>query len=100
VTLQANWKSFGVENWPSGTAGAHGDHSGVEWLIVPTLPVTVAEEAATSGTGRIRRLHLVYLVWFQSRLLVFIQWGLRYLTFSRGARLITRSADSGSLRQN
>jgi len=26
---------------------------------------------------------------FQNRLLVFIQWGFEYLTFSRGARLIT-----------
>jgi hypothetical protein len=31
----------------------------------------------------------MYLVQFQSRILVFIQWGFLYLTFSRGARLIT-----------
>ncbi len=34
-------------------------------------------------------IHLMYLVQFQSRVLVFIQWGFQYLTFSRGARLIT-----------
>lgn len=34
-------------------------------------------------------IHLIYIVEFQSRLLVFIQWGFEYLTFSRGARLIT-----------
>lgn len=34
-------------------------------------------------------IHLLYLVQFQSRLLVFIEWGFLYLTFSRGARLIT-----------
>jgi NADH:quinone reductase (non-electrogenic) len=34
-------------------------------------------------------IHLMYLVQFQSRVLVFIQWGFLYLTFSRGARLIT-----------
>jgi len=34
-------------------------------------------------------IHLMYLVEFQSRVLVFIQWGFEYLTFSRGARLIT-----------
>jgi NADH:ubiquinone reductase (H+-translocating) len=39
-------------------------------------------------------VHLMYLVQFQSRLLVFIQWGFQYLTFSRGARLITGVADS------
>ena len=33
-------------------------------------------------------IHLLYLVQFQSRLLVFIEWGFLYLTFSRGARLI------------
>ena len=39
-------------------------------------------------------IHLMYLVQFQSRVLVFIQWGFQYITFSRGARLITGSADS------
>jgi NADH:ubiquinone reductase (H+-translocating) len=34
-------------------------------------------------------IHLMYIVEFQSRVLVFIQWGFEYLTFSRGARLIT-----------
>jgi len=34
-------------------------------------------------------IHLLNLVEFQSRILVFIQWGFLYLTYSRGARLIT-----------
>jgi NADH dehydrogenase len=34
-------------------------------------------------------VHLMYLVQFQSRVIVFIQWGFQYVTFSRGARLIT-----------
>jgi NADH dehydrogenase len=37
-------------------------------------------------------IHLIYIVEFQNRVLVFIQWGFEYLTFSRGARLITGSA--------
>ncbi len=37
-------------------------------------------------------IHLMYIVEFQNRVLVFIQWGFEYLTFSRGARLITGSA--------
>jgi NADH dehydrogenase len=37
-------------------------------------------------------VHLMYLVEYESRLLVFIQWGIQYLTFSRGARLITGAA--------
>jgi NADH:quinone reductase (non-electrogenic) len=42
-------------------------------------------------------VHIMYLVQFQSRVLVFIQWGFEYLTFSRGARLITGSAaESGN----
>jgi NADH dehydrogenase len=34
-------------------------------------------------------IHVAYLVSFQSRILVFIQWAIQDLTFGRGARLIT-----------
>ncbi len=34
-------------------------------------------------------VHLMYLVEFSNRVLVFIQWGFLYLTYNRGARLIT-----------
>jgi NADH dehydrogenase len=34
-------------------------------------------------------IHLMYLVTFQSRLQVFIQWAIQDITFNRGARLIT-----------
>lgn len=34
-------------------------------------------------------IHLMYLVEFSNRVLVFIQWGFLYLTYNRGARLIT-----------
>jgi NADH dehydrogenase len=37
-------------------------------------------------------VHLMYIVEFQSRILVFIQWAIQDLTFSRGARLITGTA--------
>jgi len=37
-------------------------------------------------------IHLMYLVNFQSRVLVFLQWAIQDLTFSRGARLITGAA--------
>ena len=37
-------------------------------------------------------VHLMYIVEFQSRILVFIQWAIQDLTFSRGARLITGMA--------
>ena len=36
-------------------------------------------------------IHLMYLVEFSNRLLVFIHWGFLYITFNRGARLITGS---------
>ena len=39
-------------------------------------------------------IHLMYLVNFQSRLLVFIHWAIQDLTFSRGSRLITGIAPS------
>jgi NADH dehydrogenase len=34
-------------------------------------------------------IHLVYLIEFQSRIIVLVRWAFQYLTFSRGARLIT-----------
>ena len=37
-------------------------------------------------------IHLMYIVEFRNRVLVFIQWAFQDLTFSRGARLITGSA--------
>jgi len=44
-------------------------------------------------------IHLIYTVEFQSRIIVFIQWGFEYLTFSRGARLITSEAATDSIHQ-
>jgi NADH dehydrogenase len=44
-------------------------------------------------------VHLMYIVEFQNRVLVFVQWGFEYLTFSRGARLITGEAATDSLVQ-
>ena len=41
-------------------------------------------------------IHLMYLVTFQNRLVVFIRWGFNYLTYNRGARLITGDADPSS----
>ena len=34
-------------------------------------------------------IHLLYLITYQNRLLVFVKWAIQDLTFSRGARLIT-----------
>jgi len=45
-------------------------------------------------------IHLMYIVEFQSRVSVFIQWGFEYLTFSRGARLITGDDMTGSLNKH
>ena len=39
-------------------------------------------------------IHLMYLVGFQNRLLVFIQWAFQYITFNRRARLITGTPTS------
>jgi len=39
-------------------------------------------------------IHLLYIVEFQSRIIVLIQWGFLYLTFSRSARLITGELSS------
>jgi len=39
-------------------------------------------------------IHLMYIVEFQSRLVVFMKWAIQDITFSRGSRLITGSASS------
>ncbi len=42
-------------------------------------------------------IHLMYLVEFQSRIMVFIEWGFLYLTYNRGALLITGKAAKTSV---
>jgi len=61
---------------------------------------TIGRASAVCELGRVRLhgfvawvfwlfLHLMYLVGFQNRVLVLMQWGFQYFTFNRGARLIT-----------
>jgi NADH:ubiquinone reductase (H+-translocating) len=38
-------------------------------------------------------VHILFLIGFQNRLLVFIQWAWSYVTYERGARLITGNSD-------
>lgn len=38
-------------------------------------------------------IHLMYLVTFQNRVIVFLRWAFNYLTYNRGARLITGEAE-------
>ncbi|HYO84346.1 MAG TPA: NAD(P)/FAD-dependent oxidoreductase [Bryobacteraceae bacterium] len=38
-------------------------------------------------------IHLMYLVGFQNRIIVFIRWAFNYFTYNRGARLITGEPD-------
>jgi hypothetical protein len=40
-------------------------------------------------------IHLAYLISFQNRLLVLLQWAGNYLTRNRGARIITLAAAPG-----
>jgi NADH dehydrogenase len=42
-------------------------------------------------------VHLMYLVEFSNRVLVFVHWGFLYLSFDRGARLITGPASDESM---
>ncbi len=67
---------------------------------------TIGRAAAVADFGRIHIsgllawltwlfVHLMYLVGFDNRLVVFIKWAYSYLTFNRGARLITGQAASG-----
>ena len=42
-------------------------------------------------------IHLLYIVEFQSRIMVLMQWGIQYVTFSRSARLITGELPTGPM---
>jgi NADH dehydrogenase len=64
---------------------------------------TIGRKSAVADLGFIRFggalawlawlfLHLLYLVTFRSRVSVALQWAFQYLTFNRGARLITKDA--------
>ena len=45
-------------------------------------------------------IHLLYIVEFQSRIQVLIQWGIQYMTFSRSARLITGELPTGPMSEH
>jgi NADH dehydrogenase len=64
---------------------------------------TIGRAAAVAQLGRIHIsgfvawlawlfVHIFFLIGFRNRLLVFIQWAWSYVTYDRGARLITGSA--------
>ena len=63
---------------------------------------TIGRSAAIAEFGRIHIsgfvawlawlfIHILFLIGFRNRLLVFIQWAWSYVTYERGARLITGS---------
>ncbi len=65
----------------------------------------IGRSAAVAQIGRLRLhsfpawlvwlfIHLMYLVEFENRLLVLLQWGWNYLTRNRSARLITETPKS------
>jgi NADH dehydrogenase len=65
---------------------------------------TIGRAAAVADFGRIHIsgfiawlawlfVHILFLIGFRTRLLVFIQWAWSYVTYERGARLITGSTD-------
>jgi NADH dehydrogenase len=41
-------------------------------------------------------VHLFYLIGFENRLLVMVQWAMSYLSYERGARLITGAWQAGA----
>jgi len=64
---------------------------------------TIGRAAAVAEFGRVHIsgfiawlawlfVHILFLIGFRNRLLVFIQWAWSYVTYERGARLITGSA--------
>jgi NADH dehydrogenase len=69
---------------------------------------TIGRSAAVAQFGRIKLsgfvawilwlfVHLMNLVDFRNRVLVFLQWGWNYLSYDRSARLITGTSRSGEV---
>ena len=69
---------------------------------------TIGRAAAVAKFGRLRFsgypawllwlfVHLMYLVDFENRLLVFVQWAWSYVTWNRGARLIAHGREAARL---
>ena len=69
---------------------------------------TIGRAAAVAKFGRLRFsgypawllwlfVHLMYLVDFENRLLVFVQWAWNYVTWNRGARLIAHGREAARL---
>jgi NADH:ubiquinone reductase (H+-translocating) len=65
---------------------------------------TIGRAAAVADLGRVKlsgflawvfwlALHIFFLIGFRNRLLVFMQWAWAYVTYQRGARLITGPVD-------
>ena len=68
------------------------------------LLATIGRAAAVADLGRLRVsgllawllwlfVHIFFLIGFRNRVAVILQWGWSYLTFKRGARLITDTAE-------
>ena len=97
--------------------GAHAARQIRRWLLEgqPTQPFRYADRGTMATIGRaaavadLRRIHLsgfpawliwlfihlMYLVGFRNRLIVFVQWTWNYFTFRRGARLIVEYGQQG-----
>ena len=65
-------------------------------LALAHVSVSVAQFSRFSLSGYFAWLawlfiHILFLIGFRNRLLVMIQWAWSYLTYERGARLITGS---------
>lgn len=71
---------------------------------------TIGRAAAVAEIGRLRfsgylawlawlLVHIFFLIQFQNRLLVMIQWAWNYFTFARSARIITETALSDDVAQ-
>lgn len=90
------------------------DESGLKSIATPSRApfhywdkgslATIGRAAAVADFGRIHIsgfvawlswlfVHIFFLIGFRNRLLVFIQWAWSYVTYERGARLITGSTE-------
>jgi NADH dehydrogenase len=100
--IRQELKSVGIKSAGAPHSNVHPDSRAAFHYWDKGSLATIGRAAAVAQFGRIHIsgfiawlswlfVHILFLIGFRNRLLVFIQWAWSYVTYERGARLITGS---------
>src|SRR5206468_568413 len=87
------WAAGNNASFVGKTLGAPADRVG-RVIVNDDLTIPRHPEVQVIGDLACLFVHIIFLVGFRNRLLVLFQWAWAYLTFDKGARLITRNFQS------